>query len=137
VLMRGRAIAAVAFVTLFTPAILPAQTVDELVARYIAARGGYQNLKALQTVKITRTVATPFSDVRVVVYRKRPQLFRAEQGPAQPGAALVPRGVNPDAAWDTTQGKIVARRQPPRRKPGISTVISTGSSWIGKRKGTR
>ncbi len=108
-LIRGRTSAAVAFVTLFSPAILPAQTVDELVSRHIAARGGYQNLKALQTVKITRTVATPFSDVRVVIYRKRPQLFRAEQGPAQSGAPLVPRGVNRDAAWDTTQGKIVAR----------------------------
>src|SRR5688500_14352208 len=86
-----------------------AQTVDEIVARHIAARGGYARLKALQTIKITRTVATPFNDVRVVIYRKRPQLYRAEQGPVQPGAALVPRGVNAEAAWDTVQGKIVTR----------------------------
>jgi len=86
-----------------------AQTVDELVARHIEARGGLQKLQAIQTIKITRTVATPFSDVRVIIYRKRPQLFRAEQGPAAPGAALVPRGVNPDAAWDVAQGKVVTR----------------------------
>jgi hypothetical protein len=88
---------------------IAAQTVDELVARNIEARGGHDRLKALQTIKITRTVATPFSNVRVIIYRKRPQLFRVEQGPTEPGAALVPRGINGQAAWDTVQGKVVTR----------------------------
>jgi hypothetical protein len=86
-----------------------AQTVDELVAKHIEVRGGYDRLKALQTIKITRTIATAFSNIRVIIYRKRPQLFRAEQGPTEPGAALVPRSINADAAWDTVQGKIVTR----------------------------
>ena len=90
---------------------LAAQTVDEVVARHIEARGGQSRLKALQTIKITRTVATPFSNVRVIVYRKRPQLFRVEQGPTDAGAPLVPRGINADAAWDTAQGKVVTRSE--------------------------
>jgi hypothetical protein len=100
-----------ALVTLLVPGVIGAQTADELVARHIEARGGYEKLKAVTTIKITRTVATPFSDVRVILYRKRPQLFRAEQGPAQPGAALTARGINADGAWDTTQGKIVMRSE--------------------------
>ncbi len=88
---------------------IAAQTVDELVAKHIEARGGLDRLKALQTVKITRTVATPFSNVRVIIYRKRPQLFRAEQGPTDQGAPLVPRGINADAAWDMAQGKVLTR----------------------------
>jgi len=87
-----------------------AQTVDELVARHIEARGGYQKLKAIQTIKITRTVATPFSDVRVIVYKKRPNLYRGEQGPVQAGAVLTARAVNGDVAWDTGPGgKVTAR----------------------------
>ena len=90
-----------------------AQTVDELVAKNIAARGGMDKIKAIDTLKITRTVATGIgNNVRVIIYKKRPQLYRGEQGPAQPGATLIPRGVNADDAWDTVQGKITTRPEP-------------------------
>ena len=80
-----------------------AQSVDDIVARHIAARGGYEKLRSVQTIKITRTVATPFNDFKVVLYKKRPQLFRVEQTP--PGQQPPPvRGVNADAAWDTAPG---------------------------------
>jgi hypothetical protein len=84
-----------------------AQTVDEIVARHVEARGGYDRLKAIETMKITRTIATPFSDIKVVVYRKRPHLLRFEQTP--PGQPMTPRGVSASEAWDTVQGKIVVR----------------------------
>lgn len=87
-----------------------AQSVDELVARHIEARGGHQKLKAIQTIKITRTVATPFSDVRVILYKKRPNLFRAEQGPVKSTAPMTPRGINADAAWDTGPGGQIVKR---------------------------
>jgi hypothetical protein len=99
----------IALVLLAAPPLLRAQTADELIARHIAARGGLDRLKALQTIKITRTVATPFSNVRVIIYRKRPQLYRVEQGPTDAGAPLVPRGINATAAWDIAQGKVVTR----------------------------
>ena len=89
---------------------IEAQTVDDLVARHIEARGGYQRLKAIETIKITRTVATPFSNVRVIVYKKRPFLYRAEQGPTDAGAALVPRGVDRSGAWDVGPGGKIALR---------------------------
>ncbi len=92
------------------PSTAFAQTVDEVVARHVAARGGMEKLQTIQTLKMTRTVATGIgSTIKVIIYKKRPQLFRAEQGPAQPGATMTPRGVNADAAWDTQQGKIVIR----------------------------
>lgn len=106
ILARAAAVLAVCVV----PASGVAQTVDEIVARHVAARGGADKLKAIQTIKITRTVATPFTDIRVLIYRKRPQLYRAEQGPAAGGAALIPRGINPDAAWDTGPGGKITTR---------------------------
>jgi len=102
-------VACLAYVTTSVPA--SAQTVDELVARHIEARGGYQKLKAIHTLKITRTVATTFSDVRVIIYKKRPDLYRNEQGPTTPGAPLTPRVVNRERAWDVTQGKVVPRTE--------------------------
>lgn len=105
-----RAIRLCACLFVLLPGGASAQTVDDLVAKYIDARGGMDKLKALQTLKITRTVATGIgNNVKVIVYKKRPNLYRFEQGPAAPGAALVPRGVNDNDAWDTVQGKIVTR----------------------------
>ena len=63
---------------------------------------GYEKLRSVQTIKITRTVATPFNDFKVVLYKKRPQLFRVEQSP--PGQPPAVRGVNAGAAWDTAPG---------------------------------
>jgi hypothetical protein len=86
------------------------QTVDDLVAKNIEARGGLARIKAIETLTITRTVATGIgSNVRVIIYKKRPQLYRGEQGPAQGGAPPTPRGVNADDAWDTVQGKVTTR----------------------------
>lgn len=90
-----------------------APSVDDVIARHIAARGGYDRLKSIQTLRITRTVATPFSDLRVIVYRKRPQLYRLEQGPLGQQGPLTPRGINPEAVWDTVQGGRVALRPDP------------------------
>jgi len=91
------------------PGLASAQTVDSLVARHIAARGGYEKIKAIQTLKVTRTVATAFSKIRVVIYRKRPHLYRAEQGPVQAGPPVLARGISGDTAWDVAGGKIVHR----------------------------
>lgn len=86
-----------------------AQSLDEVVARHLQARGGYDKLKAIQTVKITRTVATPFSSVKVVIFKKRPSLVRFEQTAAGQTTA-VPRGINADAVWDTGPGGKVTTR---------------------------
>jgi hypothetical protein len=103
-------VAAVAVAAALLPVEGQAQTLDEIVARHIEARGGKEKLKAIQTLKLTRTVATGIGNpIKVVLYKKRPNLVRLEQGPTQPGATLIPRGISADAAWDTVQGKPVPR----------------------------
>jgi hypothetical protein len=97
-------------VTVLLSANVCAQTLDEIVERHIAARGGRDKLSSVQTVKITRTVANGIgTTLKVIVYKKRPNFVRVEAGAAQPGAPLTPRGVNSDAAWDMSQGKPVLR----------------------------
>ena len=91
------------------PATAAAQTVDEIVSKHIQARGGYDKIKAIQTIRMTRTVATPFTSVQVIVYKKRPNLVRFEQTPKGQTTSTA-RGINADAAWDTAAGgKIITR----------------------------
>lgn len=85
-----------------------AQTVDELVARHIAARGGADKLKAIETMKITRTIATPFTSVQVMLFKKRPNLLRIEQTAKGQTTPSI-RGLNAEAAWDIAEGKVVVR----------------------------
>jgi hypothetical protein len=93
------------------PSSSSAQTVDDIVSRHIAARGGRDKLVAIQTVKMTRTVASGIGPtLKVIVFKKRPSLMRVEQGPAQPGAPMTARGINPEAVWDMVQGKAVPRQ---------------------------
>jgi len=95
----------------FMPSSAPAQTVQEIVTRHIAARGGRDKLASIHTVKMTRTVASGIgTTLKVVVYKKRPNLVRVEQGPAQAGPTMTPRGINADAVWDMVQGKAVPRQ---------------------------
>jgi len=102
--------AATCLAAFLRPAAAHAQTLDEIVAKHIAARGGKDRMRAIQTIKMTRTVATGIGPtLRVIVYKKRPTLMRLEQGPVQPGASLTPRGINADAVWDMSQGKPVPR----------------------------
>jgi outer membrane lipoprotein-sorting protein len=104
--MRESLAAAAVLALVAAPAA--AQSVDEIVAKHIAARGGYERLKAVQSVKTTRTVATPFSKIAVVIYKKRPNLLRLEQTP--PGQPTTARGINETSAWDTQAGgKVVVR----------------------------
>jgi hypothetical protein len=108
--VRPLAAACTLLAAMFTVRPSSAQTVDEIVERHIAARGGREKLAAIQTVKMTRTVASGIgTTLKVIVYKKRPALLRVEQGPAQPGAAMIARGINADAVWDTVQGRITGR----------------------------
>lgn len=84
-----------------------AQTVDELVAKNIEARGGLAKIKALQTVRIERTVAATFNNIDVVIYKKRPNLYRSEQKPVG-SPNLTVRGFS-DTAWETVNGKTSVR----------------------------
>jgi len=110
--MKRLSLAAVAGVVA-TVALLPfpasAQTVDDVIQKYYAARGGYDKIKAIQTLKITQTVANPFvSKNKVVILKKRPGLVRWETTPAGQ-TTVIPRVINAEGGWDTQQGKVVPR----------------------------
>jgi hypothetical protein len=107
--VQGAARCAFAAVFLFAcGAAASAQSVDEIVAKHIQARGGLDKIKAIQTLKFTRTVATPFTNVQVIVHKKRPDLIRIDQTP-KGQTTSVPRGINAEGAWDVVQGKVVMR----------------------------
>jgi hypothetical protein len=108
VIRAGAATALAAAIGILSSLSASAQTVDELVAKHVAARGGIEKLRTISSLKITRTVATPFTSVQVVIYKKRPDLIRWEQTPKGQTEA-VPRGINAAGAWDVAQGKVVMR----------------------------
>jgi len=63
-----------------------AQTVDEVVAKNLEARGGVDKLKALTTAKIIGDVVQQNTKIHVVTYAKRPNLMRRDvESPRPPG----------------------------------------------------
>ena len=87
-----------------------AQTVDEFVTKYYAARGGLDKIKSIQTLRITQTVANPFSSTKMTVLRKRPNSVRWEILPAGQ-TVVIPRAMGAAGGWDTVQGKVVPRNE--------------------------
>jgi hypothetical protein len=84
------------------------QTADELVARHIEARGGYERLKAVQSMRIVRTYGTFGANIPVVITKKRPALLRIDQ--TLPNGRTAARGVTPSVAWDRSpDGKVTER----------------------------
>jgi hypothetical protein len=84
-----------------------AQTVDEILAKHIEARGGAAALAAVQTLRIERTVAATFNDLEVVIFKKRPGFYRSEVRPEGSAAATIRAFA--DRAWETSGGKTGVR----------------------------
>jgi hypothetical protein len=84
-----------------------AQTVDEIIAKHVDARGGLAALAAITTVRIERTVASTFNDLDVVIYKKRPGLYRSEVKPEGSPRATI-RGFA-ENAWETSNDKTSVR----------------------------
>ena len=61
----------------------------------------------MQTLKATRTIPTLGSTLSVVIYKKRPGLYRNEQ--SSPGRPPVVRGLDAEGLWEQ-QGDKVTRR---------------------------
>ncbi len=57
---------------------LSAQTVDEIIAKNIQARGGADKLKSVQTIKATATMSMGGMEIPGVIIQKRPQMARLE-----------------------------------------------------------
>jgi outer membrane lipoprotein-sorting protein len=64
---------------LFVPAVASAQTADEVIAKNIAAKGGVEKLKAVQTLRQTgRIDIQPGMSATVTISAKRPNMSRQE-----------------------------------------------------------
>jgi hypothetical protein len=100
-------IAAAVSALLICQAPIHGQSVDEILKRHLDARGGYERIKAIQSVRITRTVVTQFAELDVVILKKRPQSYRVEQSAS--GQPPVLRAVTPEAVWDLAGGKLTNR----------------------------
>lgn len=92
------------------PSLVRGQSVEEIVARHIAARGGYDRLKAVQSMRIVRTYGTFGANIPVVITKKRPALLRIDQ--TLPNGRTAARGVTGSAAWDRSPDGKVSERQP-------------------------
>src|SRR5438874_13379319 len=55
-----------------------AQTVDDIVAKNLQARGGADKIKAVQTLKMTAKLNSQGMDLPMTLYAKRPNLTRKE-----------------------------------------------------------
>ncbi len=76
--MLRKTLMGIAVLALFATAA-PAQTVDELLAKNFAAKGGLQKLKAVQSMKITgKLVMGQGIEAPFVMYAKRPKHMRME-----------------------------------------------------------
>jgi outer membrane lipoprotein-sorting protein len=99
--MRARgslasAAGAAVLAALLSPVAAPAQTVDEIVAQHVAARGGREALAALRTVRMTgHANEGPGRDAIVRREIARPGRIRTE---------LVFQGTTGIYAWDGTAG---------------------------------
>jgi outer membrane lipoprotein-sorting protein len=73
-----RAIPVVAAVLTLMPIAVPAQTVDEVIAKNIQAHGGIDKLKAVTSLRISQTLKTGGFQAEVRFENKRPDKLREE-----------------------------------------------------------
>jgi outer membrane lipoprotein-sorting protein len=60
------------------PTIARQQTVDDVIAKNVLARGGLEKLRGIQSVKQTSRSVFGGMEVTTVIYRKRPNMMRQE-----------------------------------------------------------
>ena len=57
---------------------LSAETVDQIIARYVQARGGIEKIRAVQTLRFTGRMTLPDVEAPIVFEMKRPNRMRTE-----------------------------------------------------------
>ena len=72
----GSAVATAALVGAMVSGQTP--TVDDIVAKNLAAKGGIEKLRAVTSVKMTGRIKGPAGEMPVVSYAKRPNMMRRE-----------------------------------------------------------
>ena len=74
---RARVLCVAALIAL-TASALAAQTVDEIVAKNIASRGGAEKWKSIESMKMTGTINAGGRTIDLIAWTKRPNLSRQE-----------------------------------------------------------
>lgn len=92
--MFRRTTLALAAFAVFTVGMAPAfaQSVDEILAKNYASKGGLEKWKSIQTQKMTGVASAQGFELGMVVYGKRPNLGRQDltiQIPGQPAMTMV------------------------------------------------
>jgi outer membrane lipoprotein-sorting protein len=72
-----------------------AQTVDEIIAKHFAARGGVEKLKALKSIRMTGRMSGGAMEIPATMENKRPELTRME---------FTVQGMTGIVAYDGTTG---------------------------------
>jgi outer membrane lipoprotein-sorting protein len=76
--MRSRVLSLIAAIVLAAPALASAQTVDELVEKNLAAKGGAEKLKSVKAMRITGRVSVAGMDIPLTITSERPNKLRQE-----------------------------------------------------------
>ena len=88
-----------------------AQSVDEIVARNLQARGGVEKLKGMTSAKITGDVDQRGMKIHITTWAKRPNFMRREMDatppPPSPGRASIPGTTGPIKAVVASDGAHV------------------------------
>jgi outer membrane lipoprotein-sorting protein len=102
---------AVALAAALSAGIAHAQTVDEVIAKNLQARGGVEKLKAMTSAKTTGDVEQRGNKIHVVTWAKRPNLMRRELDrtppPPTPGRVTLPGTTGPQKAVMAFDGSTV------------------------------
>lgn len=67
-----------AILSVVSAGVSSAQTVDEIIAKNIKARGGIEKFKSVNSMKINATVTAQGQKFPVTIYSKRPNMMREE-----------------------------------------------------------
>jgi outer membrane lipoprotein-sorting protein len=95
--MTARHLAVVAgLVASISVAISAQSAVDDLIAKNIAAKGGPEKLKSIQSMKQTSKMTTQGTAATITVYSKRPNLLRQE---VKIGGQTVTNGFDGEVSW--------------------------------------
>lgn len=104
--MRSKLLAVVFMAALMLAGPSYAQTVDEIVARHIQAKGGAEKLKSVSSVRMTGKLTSQGRDVPMTVMTKRPNLLRQEI--TTPGGLAV-NAFDGETAWALAPGAAIPR----------------------------
>jgi outer membrane lipoprotein-sorting protein len=121
----GRFLSRAALIVYVLPvaAVAHAQTVDDLVAKNLQAKGGPEKWKAVTSVKMTGKVTMQGKELPIVVYAKRPNSNRQEIGPPE---MHVVQAFDGSSAW------AMVGTQPPSELPGAAAeMMKNGADFDG------